>query len=152
VRVATTSLMTVLLVATPVVASDNPFIGTSKHDLTRSKYNQTPPPGPRTVRISRADDGEKFIFAAKDKEVSPTKSAIPRLTMAKTMSVSGTPYADAVALRLVDRWTLEATWKKDGRAVRIERRVISESGKTMTTTSQRATEGFPADIMLYEKQ
>jgi len=67
-RAATISFMTVLLVATAVVASDNPFIGTWKHNLTRSKYRQTPPPGPRTVRIGWADDGEKFIFTAENKE------------------------------------------------------------------------------------
>jgi hypothetical protein len=152
-RVAAMSLMTALLVATPaVVPSDNPFIGTWKHNLTRSKYGHIPPPGPRTVRISGTDDGEEFIFEANDAEGKSYTITYTASYDDKDYAVGGTPYADAISLRLVDRQTIEGTWKKDGSVVRTERRIISESGKTMTTTAHQAADGSPADIMVYEKQ
>lgn len=52
----------------------------------------------------------------------------------KDYPITGSPFADTVAYRLVNRRTLQATTKKSGKVVETETAVVSSDGKTLTAT------------------
>jgi hypothetical protein len=68
--------------------------------------------------------------------------------------VTGSPLGDAVVLRRVDARTVEATVKKNGIAVVVDRRVVSPDGNTLTIT-QAGT--FPSgqsvhNVLVFDRQ
>ena len=56
----------------------------------------------------------------------------------KDYPITGSPFFDSVAYRLLSRRTLQATTKKSGEVVLTETAVVSRDGKTLTATYSAA--------------
>jgi hypothetical protein len=129
-----TAIVFVLALAIAAIAGD-PFVGTWKLNLTKSKYYPGPAPKSETRVITSQDNGYKTVS---DRVSADGKQKHQEITSTdldgKYHPVTGQPNFDAAMARKVDANTIVGARKKDGKVVGNIRNVISKDGKTMTLT------------------
>jgi hypothetical protein len=156
----TLTLIGILLAAFAAAQSADPWIGTWKLNLAKSKYDPGPAPKSQTLKIEAvAGGGQKHTFDGVNAEGEKTHSE-------RTAKFDGTDVpVQAVApppttmntnafQRTGDR-SFEVTGKVDGKPGRTTTRVtISADGKTMTqtVTGTNAQGKQVNNIVVYEKQ
>lgn len=137
----------------------DPFVGTWKVNLAKSKFSPGPPPRSRTVTIEQAGDGWKWTIDLVDANGN-------RSTIVETPKFDGKDYprtgsptppsdADTIALKRIDAYTIEETLKKAGKVVTTLRQVVSKDGKVRTATVMTGTNagGQPVrDVLVLERQ
>ena len=106
----------VLLFLTPIISrSQSPLDGTWKFDLNKTKMPEKPD-------VYLLQDGTYHC-----------STCVPPVDVdadGQDQKVSGHPYYDTVAVRVVDDRTVEITDKKDGKTVATIKTVVSADGKT----------------------
>jgi hypothetical protein len=136
-----------------VLAADDPFSGTWKLSLSKSRL--TPPvPQSQTVQIEADATGVRFredIVSDKGEKLSVTADA---KFDGKDYPVIGSPIVDTVAYRRVNARTIKGTAKKAGQVAFTETVVVSKDGKTMTSHySGKDAAGKPiSGVAVLEKQ
>jgi len=121
----------------PVQASD-PFMGTWRLNLDKSKFPGPPPALPYIVTFEQNRDGSilGIVYALDEKDA---RTAVARMTY----RYDGRDYRDfdvvknvptnALAFTQIDRNTVDVTHKlNEGKLVFNERRTVSADGRTMT--------------------
>jgi hypothetical protein len=134
-------------------ASGDPFSGMWKLNLAKSKL---PPPPPQ----SQATQVEADAKGIRMKEVIVTDKgeqlniAVAAKFDGQDYPVTGTPLADTVAYKRVNKHTITGVAKKAGKVVATERAVVSANGKTLTVTFTSAdASGKPVTgVGVFEKQ
>jgi len=156
----------------------DPFAGTWKLNVAKSKYNAGTPPK------SEVRTYEASFDSAQGKQGKPTQQAHGEPFAARSegekltvhgVAADGSPVewgyavrfdgkyypitgagpggADAIAVRRINPRKVEATLAKGGKAVETASRVVSEDGKTMTATARRVgASGPPLFVIVYDKQ
>ena len=116
-------------------AKDNPFVGTWKLNLAKSKFEPGPAPKSQTRTVAAQGDGAKYTF---DGVAADGKAFSYSFTVnydGKDYPVSGTGMpagADTIAIRLVGTNKAEATEKKGGKEVGTAEAEVSKDGKVST--------------------
>jgi hypothetical protein len=134
--------------------ADNPFVGTWKLNLAKSKFDPGPPVRSRTVTVEPAGDGVKWSIEQVDANGSHATVVETPMFDGKdyprtlTGSVGGSG-ADTIAFKRIDPYTLEETLKKGGDVVAIVRQVVSKDGKERTATTMTGTD---ANVLVFDKQ
>lgn len=125
--------MLAYLLAIGLSAADDPFSGTWKLNLAKSKL---PPPlvQSQIVRIEANAESIRMTEDIVDAEGKPVHITLEARFDGKFYPVKGSHLADAVSFRRVDRRTLESKVQKDGKVVETEKVVLSRDGKSMTAT------------------
>jgi hypothetical protein len=145
------------VLSTAVLAADNPFVGTWKLNLARSKFQPGPPVTSRTVTIERAGDGVKWAIEQVDANgILRTVVEMPKFD-GRDYPRTGSPMpdADTIALKRINARTLEETLKKAGKVVATYRQVVSKDGKTRTATQLTGINGSGQsahDVLVFDKQ
>jgi hypothetical protein len=128
----------------PLAANTNPFIGTWKLNLAKSKFDPGPPVRSRTEKSEPAGDAVKTSVEQVDANGNYA-------TVVETAKFDGKDYprvatgglaasgGDTLALKRIDAYTVEATIKKHGEVVTVIRQVVSKDGKTKTATYLKGT-------------
>jgi hypothetical protein len=150
VAVATFAMSIALSAQTKV----DPAVGTWKLNVAKSKYSPGPAPKSQTLKFEAWDGGLKLTTDGVDGEGKPTHSEYAAKFDGKDYPFKGNPNADAIALKRIDDYTIEATWKKGGKATITSRTVISKDGKTRTST-QTGKDAQGRDVnntVVFEKQ
>jgi hypothetical protein len=133
-------------------AADNPFIGTWKLNLQKSRFSN-PAPKSSTITFFAMENGMIFLLETVDStgKVSQFRAAEPFDGEVKGESVI--PGATVTGTR-VDSNTVVLVFKKDGNEVRRVTENASKDGKTLTRTrKEKNTEGIELeDIAVFEKQ
>ena len=142
----------VLATGALLVAQDNPFVGTWKLNVAKSKYVPGPPPQSSTRTwdaggmvmvngINAAGKSTSYGYTVKeDGKEYPTMGAIPNT-------------ADKIASKKVDANTYEATFTKAGKEVETTTFKVSNGGKTLTIHAKGSTPAGPFDnLQVWEKQ
>lgn len=105
-----------VLLLTPVLATaQSAFDGTWKADMSKAQF-------PKKPDVLELKDGEYHC-----------KTCVPPIDVkadGQDHQVTGHPYYDTVAIKIVDDHTIEETDKKDGKAVIISKTTVSPDGKT----------------------
>ena len=120
-------------------AQSNPFAGTWKLNVAKSKYTPGPGPQSQTRTIEVQGDGIKVSnegMAADGSRVSYSYSA---KYDGKDNPISGTGVpngADTIAIKRVDANTTEVTLKKAGKVAITARNAVSKDGKVTTVTAK----------------
>jgi hypothetical protein len=132
----------------------DPFVGTWKLNLSKSKYN--PPssaPKSGTIRTAASATGYKSVGDGVDSEGKETHWESAPILDGKAHAVVGNPDHEYVATK-VDTHTITAMVRKGGIEVGSERSVLSSDGKTLTVTSKRkdAQGQEISSIMVFDKQ
>jgi hypothetical protein len=148
----------ILALAITIVAAfgaDN-TLGTWKLDVAKSKY--TPAPMPiKSLTITReaSDGGVKHTTKGERVDGTAVNASYTAKYDGKDVQVAGNSQYDTIAIKQVNANTLTDERKKTGGSYKVTgRTVVSNGGKTMTTT----TKGTNADgkeftqILVFEKQ
>jgi hypothetical protein len=114
----------------------DPFVGTWKVDLAKSKYSPGPTPTVAgTVTIEKSGSGMKTTIEGPDLQGKPMHTETAWAFDGKDNPVKGAPAPNTTAAyKRVDDRTFEVTTKVDGKPTMTTRVVISADGKTMTAT------------------
>jgi hypothetical protein len=136
-----------------VLAQINPFVGTWKLNIAKSKFN--PGPGPKSQTRTWAADGkvsaEGINPAGKsaaygypvmgDGKDYPTMGAVPNS-------------ADTISSKRIDSNTIEANFTRGGKHSDTTRFVVSKDGKVLTITAKGTLPDGKAmvDMLVLDKQ
>jgi len=143
-----------------LLAESNPFIGTWKQDMAKSKYAEGGP-----VALSRS-----ITYESQGDQIKSTHDAVrndgTHLTWTYTGKFDGKDYpitwtgarnaadqTDTISVKRPNANTFEAIQKKGGKVVTTARAVVSKDGKTMTITAKGTdAKGQPVtNVTVYEK-
>lgn len=130
-------LLVLALFATPALCADN-TIGQWKLNLEKSKYTPAPMPVKSlTVTREAADGGVKVTTTGEQADGTAINGSYTAKYDGKEVSVSGNAPYDTIALKQVNANTYTDTRKKTGGPYAATgRTVVSNGGKTMTTTAK----------------
>lgn len=139
---------------------DNPFIGTWKLNLEKSKFDPRPPLRSRTETIAPVGDALKTSVEQVDAygnhanvvEIAKLDGKDYSRTATGGLATNG---GDTIALKRINGYTVEATIKKHGEVVTLIRQVVSKDGKTKTATYLKGTNAHGEavhSVLVFDKQ
>src|SRR5437773_11596332 len=143
-----------IVVAAVAAAAKDPFVGTWKLNMAKSKFEAGAPPKSSTATITTVGDKRRLV-------VHTVPASGPELTTESTAAddgkdypMKGSPTVDMVSVIRIDPRTVERRDKKNGQVVATLRATVSADGKTMMINQRGATaQGQPYNNMLvYERQ
>jgi hypothetical protein len=127
-----------LVVISPLssFAQTDPFIGTWKLNLAKSKFSPGPPPKSQTVTFEAVGQGVKVTVKLTDAEGKPIEFQFTANYDGKDYTITGNPDQDMTTLKRIDAYKIEYTRKKAGKVVATITSVVSKDGKTRTNTEK----------------
>jgi hypothetical protein len=138
------------------LAQENPFVGTWKLNVGKSKYSGEKPPQSATRTVVAQGDGLKVTNEGISADGNPTGYSYATNLDGKDSPISGTGPngADTVAVTRVDTNTVTVIAKKAGKTLDTVRTVVSKDGKVTTITGRGMNaQGQPISFTaVYEKQ
>jgi hypothetical protein len=126
-----------LIVTGIVVAAENAFLGTWKVNTAKSQF--TPGPGPKTMTVTFAQDGEQIKRTAEgvNAEGKPISNQSSIKWDGQDHPVSNPDGAPmTVAVKMLNERTVQYIVKTDGKVTITGRAVLSKDGKTSTSTEK----------------
>jgi hypothetical protein len=152
-----TAVVLVLAGSGLVLAQTNPFVGTWKLNLAKSKYDPGPPAKSQTRTYEVQGDTLKVSFDGVGADGSHIAYGYTFKYDGKDYPItgSGTPGgADTIAVKRMDANTTDATVKKAGKVVLTTSAVVSKDGKVTTITGKGTNaNGQPMNyVSVYDKQ
>jgi hypothetical protein len=149
-----TAALTICIFSLALVAAENPFVGTWKENMHKSKLSG--PEGLTKVTVKYEVDGDtlKASVEGTDAQGKPASFTYEGKLDGTPGTVTGATTFDAIALQRLGTHSMKATGEKDGKLVYTDRRVVSQEGKTLTisrsgTDSQRKAYH---STMVFDKQ
>jgi len=135
------------------VAQANPFVGTWKLNLAKSRFN--PGPGPKSQTRNWAAGGKVTV--------NGVNAAGEAVTYAYVVNGDGKSYktsgavpnaADALSSKRIDAKILEAHFTRGGKASDTTRFTVSADGKVLTITAKGSTPGGKPldDVLVLDRQ
>jgi hypothetical protein len=155
-RAATTVAIAVFALAVLTAAqSKDPFVGTWRMNVAKSKY--TPGPAPKSVSATYEAAGKGYKVSVRNEPASGPVQEYSYSTNLDGMDVKVTgnnPNADTIAVKRIDANTLETVNKKGGKTTTTQRNVVSADGKTrtVTTTGMDGQGQKVNNVAVFEKQ
>ena len=149
-RLFTAAVILAMLSGPALAQSNDPLIGTWKLNVAKSKGVKS-----GSTVIEAAGKGIKFTVDLVPVDGAATHWAFTANYDGKDYPVTGnSPYGNAVSLTRVDARTLKITSKQGTTPTTTSTIVVSEDGKTRTTTIKGTdVKGQPVDVVsVYEKQ
>ena len=127
----------VLMVAVMGTAqSKDPFVGTWRLNIAKSKYSPGPPPKSQVATYETAGQGYKVSVKIEPATGSAQEWSYTSNLDGKDTPITGNnPNADTNAVKRIDANTLESVMKKGGKVTTTQRNVVSADGKTRTVTT-----------------
>ena len=151
-----TFVLAMFVVSVGLQAQQDPFVGTWKLNVAKSKYHPGPPPKTGSNIFEPAPGGLKLIVRNVETAGKPTSFERVELYDGKTHPARGEGRIgpDAISAKRIDPFTIEVTSYKNGKVITRTIRKVSPDGKTMTSTSKGTdAEGHPLDeLRFFEKQ
>jgi hypothetical protein len=120
-------------------SQDDPWLGTWKLNVAKSKYIPGPPPQSVTLIQEAAEGGTKVTVKGVDAEGRPFGSESTLKFDGHDYPVPGNPAWDTMSVKRVDAYTLDFTRKKAGKIVQSGTDVVAKDGKTRTMTARGVT-------------
>jgi len=137
-----------------VLAAGDPFAGTWKLNLAKSKFHPGPPPKSRVRKHEPQGAGMRTTTEGIDAEGKPELIWSVVTLDGKDFAIHGAPNYNAAALTLIDAYTWQGVLKRDGKQVGAVKLVVSGDGKVLTLTGHGTdAKGRPFhNVSIYEKQ
>jgi hypothetical protein len=149
------TIILMLALASAAMAAD-PFVGTWKLNVAKSKYSPGPPPKSATVKIEAQDNGLKIVANGVNAEGKPThiETAFKYDGKDYPYTPTGGPSDLTVAVKRIDANTQELTLKQGGKVMQTVREVVSKDGKTQTRTikGKNAQGQEVSNTIVFDKQ
>lgn len=149
-------LVTAALMAGSLMAQANPFVGTWKLNVAKSKFEGTTAPKSLTRTVTAEGAGLKYSFEGVAADGSKMSYSFTSNLDGKDAAVTGTGMpggADTVTLKKVSATKTEGVMKKGGKEVGKATAELSANGKTTTVTTSGKVDGKEMKaVSVYEKQ
>lgn len=149
-RLFTAAILVAMLCAAAVAQSTDPLIGTWKLNTAKSKGVKS-----GTTTIEAVGKGFKMTVDIVAEDGTAAHWAFTANYDGKDVPVTGnSPYGNITAVTRVDAKTIRTTNKQEGKVLSTSTVVVSDDGKTRTTTIKGVdVKGRPLDVVsFYEKQ
>jgi hypothetical protein len=143
--------------AAPLLAQGNPFVGTWKLNVAKSKFEPGPAPKSQTRTIVAQGDGAKYSFEGVAGDGTAYSYTFTVTYDGKDYPITGTGMpggADTIAIKRVGTNKAEATLKKGGKEIGKSQAEVSKDGLVSTVKSKGKTpdgKDFSTDSV-YDKQ
>ena len=149
---ALVSVLAMSLVASGVLlAQENPFVGTWKLNVAKSKFSGMQPPKSETRTVVAQGDGLKVTYEGIAADGSPISYGYTTNLDGKDAPISGKQPngSDTVAVSRVDANTTTGINKKAGKTLYTARAAVSKDGKVLIMTLKGMNgEGEPIGAMM----
>ncbi len=126
----------------PLLAEDNPFLGTWKLNLAKSKFVTAPAPKSQTRTVAVQGNGVKYSFEGVGADGTPFAFSFVTYYDGAEAAVTGTGTpagADAITLKRVNPHKVEGTLSKGGKEVGKVVAEVSKDGKVTTVKGKGKT-------------
>lgn len=144
----------ILALTTVAMAADDPFVGTWKLNLEKSKIPAQIAPRSEILKCVAQENGLKGSFDTVDAAGKASHTEFSAKYDWKDYPQPGDPNVDTTAFRKLNPYTLEVVDKKAGKEIARYRSTVSTDGKTTTITGivKDATGKEITSISVYDKQ
>ena len=122
----------ICILAVGLFAVENPFAGTWKLNVAKSKLAGSGIGPSGGVRVESDGKSFKASVDTTDEKGQPNKFDYEATLDGKPSKVTGSAAIDELSLKRVNDHTIDATGKKDGKVVYTDKRTVSQDGKTYT--------------------
>jgi hypothetical protein len=144
-------------VSGPLMAQDNPFLGTWKLNTAKSKFTGVPAPKEMTREITADGSGAKYSFSGTAADGSAISYSFTTQYDGKDTAITGSGIpggADTITLKRITPHKSEGALKKGGTEVAKVTAIVSKDGKTATVTSSgKSADGKSmSSVSVYDKQ
>lgn len=141
----------------PVLAQGNPFVGTWKLNVAKSKFGPGPAPKSQTRTIVAQGEGAKYTFEGIAADGTPFSYSFTVNYDGKDYPITGTGMAggaDTIAAKRVGTHKVEATLKEGGKEIGKAEAEVSKDGKVYTVKSKGKTADGKeySSIAVFDKQ
>ena len=145
------------IAAGSLLADDNPFVGTWKLNVAKSKVTPGPAPQSQTRTVVAQGDGAKYTFDVVTADGSAKSYSFETNYDGKDSAITGSGApggADTIALKRISSHKVEATLKRGGKVSGTSVAEVSADGKTTTLhTKGTDPDGKPySSSSVYDKQ
>lgn len=143
------------LSATHVSAqSKNPRVGDWKLNLEKSKYSPGPAPKSLDLKIEAAGKGVHVLTNQVNADGSTVSTEYTGNYDGKDVPLKGSPMADTVSMKMINKAVVVRTDKKGGKPVATYRTTMSKDGKTYKVEIKAKTpKGDPVhNVLVFERQ
>jgi hypothetical protein len=126
----------------PLLAEDNPFLGSWKLNVAKSKFESVPVPKSQTRTIVAQGNGVKYSFEGVSADGTPFAYSFVTYYDGTEAAVTGTGTpagADAITLKRVNSRKIEGTLTKGGKEVGKVVAEVSKDGKVATVKGKGKT-------------
>ena len=158
-RMFSLSMLVVMfsVLASAVWAQQDPFIGTWKQNMAKSKYDPaslTPKTGTTVKREAAGSNGYKVTTDGMNPQGASTHTEYSATLDGKDSPLKGSPDWDSVSIKKTDANTMITVNKKGGTTVRMLRTVVSKDGKTSTSeqVGYNAQGAAFHNVVIFDKQ
>jgi hypothetical protein len=138
------------LAISPLLAQNDPWVGTWKLNVAKSRYTGTSTPKSETRTVVAQGNGYQVTYEGIAADGSRISFSLTSNFDGKDSPISGTaPFgADTIATKRVDAYTITSVIKKAGKEIRTVVNVVSKDGKVTTQTGKGTNEqGQPISYM-----
>ena len=152
-RVTMVLTVAVLAAAFVVHAQSDPFVGTWKLNVAKSKYTPGPVPTSITSIYEAAGKGYKVTVTNVSASGTLKYGYTTNLDGKESPLTGNNPNADTITARRIDARTIENVSKKGGKVTITQRSFVSADGKTrtVTTTGTDAQGQKVHNVAIFEK-
>ena len=134
--------VSVWMLALPILAADNAFVGTWKLNAAKSKFSAgAPAMKSANVRVEVVANSLKSTVDGIYSDGQPFNYVVQAPLDGAPGPITGSPAMDTSELKLVDPHTITAVGKKDGKLVFTDKRVVSNGDKTLTISRSGTAPG-----------
>jgi len=119
-----------------VAQTADPFSGTWKLNLEKSKYAPGPAPKNGTATFSTAAGKVKVVVDGVAGDNTKTHWEYTATADGKDYPVTGNPDAEMISVKQLNPRSVETVYKKGGKATLTNVRTVSADGKTLTVTQK----------------
>jgi hypothetical protein len=138
-------------------AQQDPFVGTWKLNVAKSKYGNVQPPKSQTRTVEAQGKGVKVSFEGVNADGSKIAYSYTTNYDGKDSPITGVGQAngaDTLAVKRVDANSTTAELKKAGKVVAKTKSEVSKDGKTLSIDNKgTGADGKPRNVVsVYDKQ
>jgi hypothetical protein len=143
--------LTLLIAASTALAAD-PFLGTWKLNLAKSRFLSDESMQELTITWAAQGDKLRVSGAGTSADGRPIRYSYDPIYDGKDYPPAGVWNWDAVSNNQVDENTREDRYKKNGKMIRVERRTVSPDGKTLTYAIEADTaKGRAKGLLVFDR-
>jgi hypothetical protein len=139
----------------PVMAAEDPFTGTWKLNVAKSRYGLRQPQKSEILKIDAQQNGLKYVADGVDAEGKNIHFEFSPKYDGKYYPVTGTVAAgSAMALKKINANIRELVLKIEGKDVQRRRDEVSRDGKTLTrtVTAMDTNKQDARDVIVFDRQ